>query len=422
MAVPVTHTPATVVGLLGVWTAGGTYCPVDPGFPAPRRAAMRAAAGCRTELDPALATENRSDPGPPVDRDPDGPAYVLFTSGSTGAPKPVLTPHRAIGTVVPALRDLFGLTPDDRVLQFASLNWDTCFEEILPTLLAGATLVFDDEAYTGSFRRFLRAVDRQRVTALDLPTAFWHELVHHLAEEGAGLPPSVRLVVIGGEAVNPARLADWHSLDTGAVRLLNTYGSTETTLITHAADLDRPSARPPIGWALPHVRERIGADGELLIGGPALALGYHGLPDATADRFDDGFFRTGDRVARRPDGALEVVGRIDDEVKVRGIRVDPAEVEAAIAGHRSVGAVAVVGTTVAGRTALVAYVVPRSCTDPVGLDRDVVRFLRERVPGHLVPSRVSIVDRLVYTASGKVDRAGSHRHHTTDVHLEEALR
>jgi nonribosomal peptide synthetase protein VioO len=360
-----------------------------------------------------------------VNRDPDEPAYVLFTSGSTGAPKPVLTPHRAIGTVVPALRDLFGLTAADRVLQFASLNWDTCFEEILPTLVAGAAVVFDDEAHTGSFPRFLRAIERQRITVLDLPTAFWHELVHHLVEDGATLPASVRLVVIGGEAVSPARLADWRALDTGRIRLLNTYGCTETTLITHAADLDHTGDAAPIGRALPHVRERISADGELLVGGPAVSLRYHDLPEATAARYvtdGDRFFRTGDRVRRRPDGALELVGRVDDELKIRGIRVDPAEVEVAITSHPAVGAAAVVGTTVAGRTALVGYVVPRPGAEPAGLDAAVVRFLRERVPAHLVPSRVSVVSALVHTASGKVDRAASHRRHTTDAHLEEVLR
>ena len=139
-----------------------------------------------------------------------GPAYVLFTSGSTGEPKPVLTPGDAFGTTVAALAELFELTADDRVLQFASMNWDTCFEEILPTLTVGAALVFDDEAHTGSFRRFLRMVEERRISVLDLPTAFWHELVRHLAEDDDPLPACLRLVVIGGEAASPARLADWH--------------------------------------------------------------------------------------------------------------------------------------------------------------------------------------------------------------------
>ena len=293
-----THSPDVVVGLFGVWAAGGTYCPIDPGFPARRQQAMLAAAGCRTTRaarpDRASPRSGRL-PDPPLPAGPDDPAYILFTSGSTGEPKPVVTPRRAIASTVASLRGLFDLGPSDRVLQFASLNWDTCFEEILPTLTTGASLVFDDEAHSGSFPRFLRMVERERITVLDLPTAFWHELVHHLVADRGTLPDSVRLLIIGGEPVSPARLAEWCDLETRHIRLLNTYGCTETTLITHAVDLHGPQAprfdtpwhttpRVPIGWALPHVVEHIGDESELLIGGPSLALGYRGLPEATAAR------------------------------------------------------------------------------------------------------------------------------------------
>jgi nonribosomal peptide synthetase protein VioO len=338
---------------------------------------------------------------------PAGIAYVLFTSGSTGEPKPVLTPRTAIGTVVASLRELFALTPDDRVLQFASLNWDTCFEEILPTLTAGAALVFDAEAHTGSFPRFLRMIEQRGVTVLDLPTAFWHELVRHLAEEGHGLPAGVRLVVIGGEAANPARVAEWLAL-APEVQLLNTYGCTETTLITHAAAIDDAGV-PPIGRALPHVRELVTDDGELLIGGPALAAGYLGRPEATDERFvlraGERWFRTGDRVRRRADGLLLHEGRLDHVVKIRGVRVDPGEVEAQLTRHPAVDAAAVVGTALAGRTALVAYVVARDEND------DLLGWLRARVPAHLVPSRLTYVPALERTASGKADRAATHRRH-----------
>lgn len=399
VGVPATHSPDTVIGLLGVLAAGGAYMPIDPSFPAERVEAMNAAAQ-----------------GQPVI----GPAYVLFTSGSTGEPKPVLTPGEAIGVTVAALVELFELTPEDRVLQFASLNWDTCFEEILPTLTVGAALVFDDEAHTGSFRRFLRMVDERRISVLDLPTAFWHELVRHLVEDGACLPDCLRLVVIGGEAAAPARLADWHRLDAGKVRLLNTYGCTETTMITHAVDLDDSMIeRIPIGRALPHVRELIEDSGELLIGGPALASGYLGRPGATAERFverDDGrWFRTGDRVSRRPDGLLLHEGRIDHQVKIRGVRVDPGEVEAHLTRHPSVAAAAVTGVTLAGRTALVGYVAaPDTTLDPaLEADADLLGWLRQRVPAHLVPSRITFVPELVHTASGKVDRAGTHRRYAS---------
>jgi amino acid adenylation domain-containing protein len=419
VAVAVTHAPHSVIGLLGVWLAGGVYCPVDPAFPAERRRAMLAAVGCRTFVDTDLVVSSLAVAPASADAaDVAGGAYTLFTSGSTSAPKPVLTGHRAIAATVRALRDLFGLTAADRVLQFASLNWDTCFEEILPALTSGAELVFDDEAYTGSFPRFLRMIERTGITVLDLPSAFWHELVIYLVEAGAVLPSCVRLVIIGGEAVSPARLHDWCASDTSGVRLLNTYGCTETTLITHAVDLHGPlapklgmswerTARIPIGRPLVHVVERISDEGELLIGGPALADGYVGLPEATRARFVDlpggRFFRTGDRVSRMVNGMLVYEGRLDDTVKIRGIRVDPAEVEAHIARHPAVGAVAVTGVRVADRTVLAAYVVPR--TPPIeALAADILEHLRGSVPAYLIPSRITIVADLAYTPSGKVDR------------------
>ncbi|WP_412543470.1 amino acid adenylation domain-containing protein [Longispora sp. K20-0274] len=436
VAVFTARTPETVAGLLGVHAAGGAYCPVDPGYPVERQRAMLAATGCRTvlltgpgQVAPAgvrvvdlTADEPPTETGPAGPtrvNDPDAPAYLLFTSGSTGAPKPVVTPRRAIATATAALRALFGITPTDRVLQFASLSWDTCFEEILPTLTSGAALVLDDEAHTGSFPRFLRMVAARGVTVLDLPTAYWHELVRHLAEDGVALPNCLRLLVIGGEACAPARLADWHALDTADVRLLNTYGCTETTLVTHAAGLDVPVGAPvPIGRALPHVVERIGADGELLIGGPALATGYLGLPGATDERFVTGpegrFFRTGDRVARTPEGLLVHLGRLDGEVKIRGVRVDPAEVEALVGAHPGVGAVAVTGAEAAGRTILACYVTAAPGTDPAGLRSALLGDLRTRLPGHLVPGRLTVVSELAHTASGKVDRAATHRRYSPD--------
>ncbi len=424
VGVRTSRAPATIVHLLGVLAAGGTYCPIDPVYPPERRAALLHAVGAQIVLPllPEITTPAVTTPAIPASID--APAYILFTSGSTGVPKPVLTPRRAIGIVATALVELFRLTPLDRVLQFASLNWDTCFEEILPTLLAGATLVFNDEAYAGSFPRLLRMIAAEQITVLDLPTAFWHELVHYLVEDGIQLPDCLRLVIIGGEAVNAARLADWRALDTAAIRLLNTYGCTETTLITHAAELHGPlapstvdSGQAPIGWALPHVREQLSDDGELLVGGPALASGYLNRPDETAARFSSRntdltpFFGTGDRVARRADGALLHLGRLDHQLKVRGIRVDPGEVEAHIGGHPGVAASAVAGVTVADHTTLAAYVVPRSFVNASALGADVLDYLRARVPGHLVPNHITVVPDLVHTPSGKVDRAGSHRRH-----------
>ncbi len=402
VAVPAVHDPATVVALLGCWAAGGTYCPIDPRYPADHAGAMLA------ELD-----------GQPLG----DPAYVLFTSGSTGRPKPVAVPHRALDAVVPALVDLFGIGPDDRVLQYASLSWDTSLEELLPTLTAGAAVVFDGDAHSGLLPRFLRAVERRGVTVLDLPTAVWHEVVLHLAQHGdrsgEAMPGSVRLVVIGGEAVDPTRLAQWRTLP-GAdrIRLLNTYGSTETALITHAVDLHGPRAAAaagvPIGRPLGHVLQQVSEDGELLVAGPQLADGYPGSPEATLARFVDAggvrWFRTGDVVRPDGDGLLHHAGRVDDQVKVRGVRVDPGEVEAHLRRHPLVAATAVTGAVVSGRTVLAAYVVP---TGPhTDLVPDLRAFLRAHAPDHLCPTRITVVPELARTRSGKVDRRATHDRYT----------
>lgn len=252
-------------------------------------------------------------------------------------------------------------------------------------MTTGATLVIDEAAYSDSFPRLLRALEQQQITVLDLSTPFWHELVRHHAADRSTLPVSLRLVVIGGEAVDPGWLAHWCRLDTEHIRLLNTYGCTETTLITHAVDIYGPRAsattvqscaarRVPIGRPLPHVVEHIGAESELYIGGPSIAYGYRGQPVETRERFatldsGDRFFRTGDRVAVAADGKVEMIGRRDHEVKVRGIRVDPAEVGSHLIGCPGVAGASDVGTTLAGCTALVAYVVAEADADPAERDR-----------------------------------------------------
>ncbi|WP_394840263.1 AMP-binding protein [Pendulispora rubella] len=440
----------TIIALLAVLLAGGAYCPIDPAFPDERQKALVRRSGCTTVIAtvsqsvafPGLRVLGMRDlhghPAPARTDEPyasapvtlDTPAYVLFTSGSTGEPKGVVTPRGAIGASVDSLRALFEIQPSDRVLQFASLNWDTCFEEIFPALTSGAALVIDRDAHSGSLPRLLRLIRRERVSVLDLPTAVWHELVYYLAEGHAALPECLRLVVIGGEAARAPRLADWCALDTARVRLVNTYGCTETTLITHAIDLHGPRAdssgtrwaeanEVPIGRAMPHVVERLGDAGELLVGGPALAIGYLGNEQATEQRFrklDFGagparYFLTGDRVVRSATGELLHRGRLDGQIKVRGILVNPGEVEAEIARYAGVAAVAVVGVTVADHTTMIAYVVARPGTDAAALSTNIAADLKARVPAHLVPSQLTVVPELVHTPSGKVDRAASHRHH-----------
>ena len=424
----VSHTPAVAEHLLGILRAGAVYCPIDAALPVTRRQTLAAVLGL-DGVHPVPAGSDEALDGEPAaaDIDPplprgDHPAYVLCTSGSTGAPKPVVVSRQALAVTVRAPRRLLGLTPEDRVLQFASLGWDTCLEEILPALTAGATLVFDDGAHSGSMPRFLRTLAEQQITVLDLPTAFWHELVLHLTEEHAALPAGVRLVVIGGERVDPTRLRQWRELELGHIRLLNTYGCTETTMITHAVQLAGPGTEPevvscqaeaPLGRPLPHVGDHVSEDGELLVSGPSLATGYLGLPESTATGFpviDGGagptrWFRTGDLVMRGEAGLLFSRGRADEQVKVLGVRVHPAEVEAQLNSHPAVAGAVVVGEQLLGRTALTAYVALLGDTSAAALKG----FLGERLPSQFVPTRVKFVAALAYTASGKVDRAATRR-------------
>lgn len=435
IAALVSHTPSAAATLLGVLSAGLTYCPIDGALPAERVRSMMSALrvdrvysalqsdtvmpGVRVEefhaVDPARPTLSQ------VQRSPDDAAYVLCTSGSTGTPKPVVVSRRALGVTVRALRTLFELAPQDRVLQFASLGWDTCLEEILPTLTAGAALVFDDRVHCGSFPMFLRAVAEQAISVIDLPTAFWHELVCFLDEENEVLPACIRLVVIGGEMVDPTRLRQWTQLGMEHVRLLNTYGCTETTLITHAVQLRGAgteigvgaSADAPIGIALPHVVDHITDDGELLISGPGVASGYLGMPEQSASAFtvaDHGcgpmrWFHTGDVVVRNDHGLLHARGRADEQLKVLGVRVHPAEVEAHLHSHPSVAASVVVGERTSAGKRLAAYVVARQ---PVTA-KELKNYLGGRLPGQFVPSRITFVTALAHTQSGKVDRAATRR-------------
>jgi acyl-coenzyme A synthetase/AMP-(fatty) acid ligase len=204
--------------------------------------------------------------------------------------------------------------------------------------------------------------------------------------------------------------------------LLKTYGCTETTMVTHAVHLSGPDTEPalaahdagaPLGRPLPHVSDFVTEEGELLVSGPSLATEYLGSPELTAARFpviDHGsgptrWFKTGDVVTRDEHGLLHARGRVDEEVKVLGVRVHPTEVEAQLNTHPAVAGTVVVGERLLGRTALTAYVVPARQTTSLELKR----YLRERLPSQFVPSKVTFIDALSYTSSGKVDRAATQR-------------
>src|SRR5262245_12579068 len=289
--------------------------------------------------------------------------------------------HAAVLNFARGAIGVYGFGSSDRILQFASIAFDTFMEEMFGSLMTGGTLVLKTPAMLESIDRFLTECRRLAVTVLDPPTAFWHLLVQELVSGAVTLPPSVRLVIFGSERALPERLLDWDQAVGPRVRLMNGFGPTETTVVATIADLTTPrEARPvrrevSIGAAVPNTRVYIvdprgqpvplGIHGEAWIGGSQVARGYLNQPEATAHAFiDDPFtpggrlYRTGDRVSRLQNGELLFHGRLDDQIKIRGFRVEPGEVESVLTQHPSVEECAVIGMPArSGGLQLVAYVV-----------------------------------------------------------------
>ncbi|MFC7384583.1 amino acid adenylation domain-containing protein [Sphaerisporangium rhizosphaerae] len=441
-----------IIALVAVWTAGAAYVPLDPAYPGERLELMASGAGVRHVVTPDGVTRREapesphrqgvpdghaaSNPGghatPAGHNAPDGhgarngrsaldghgardghgapvdagTAYVLYTSGSTGVPKGVAVGHRALDVRVGWMTRAYGLGPGDRVVQFSSLGFDTHAEEVWPALATGATLVLLPDGPESLPDVLARDPE---ISVLDLPTSYWHRLVEVLEE--IRWPSRLRLVILGGEQVAAPAVGAWLSRFGDAVRLVNTYGPTEATIIATWAELRDGDHRPPIGRPLSGTRVHVLADdlslvptgvpGELCVGGDGLADGYLGLPELTTARFvPDPYgppgarlYRTGDRARWRRDGTLEFLGRLDDQVKVRGHRVEPGEVEARLLLHPGVSQAAVV----ARDDTLVAYVVGSAAPD------EVRAHAARALPGHLVPGVVVPLDRLPLTPGGKVD-------------------
>ncbi|MBI4587207.1 MAG: amino acid adenylation domain-containing protein [Candidatus Rokubacteria bacterium] len=435
-----------VVGLLGILKAGGAYVPLDPTYPSARLAVMLADAEVRVlvtqeglvqRLPPHGATVVRLDTGwKSIAQEPeDAPvtgataatlAYVIYTSGSSGRPKGVLVPHRAVVNHSVAVAKRFGLGPSDRILQFASISFDAAVEELIPSWLSGATVVLRPEGAAPSGPELLRLIEREQVTVLNLPTAYWHEWVYELDLSGERLPPSLRLVVVGGEKASPERYATWQKVSAGGMRWMNTYGPTEATVTATVYEPPSPGT-PDLASELPIGRPianstiylldahgqlvPIGVPGELYIGGPGVARGYLNRPELTAEKFvpdpfggDAGarLFRTGDLARYRPDGNIEYVGRTDHQVKIRGFRIELEEIEAVLGQHPGVRETIVVACEDAsGEKRLVGYLVAGPSAPPSS--GELRTFLKEHLPEYMVPSAFVFLSALPLTLTGKVD-------------------
>ncbi|WP_310410986.1 non-ribosomal peptide synthetase [Chamaesiphon sp. OTE_8_metabat_110] len=436
----------TIVGLWGIIKAGGAYVPIDPYYPAERLEFILADAQVSVLLTKkSLVAKLPTFDAPVVLIDADWEkialesdadlalslslarlAYIIYTSGSTGQPKGVMVQHDSLANYTAAATGEYAIDDRDRVLQFASLSFDAAAEEIFPCLTCGATLVLRTEAMLSSIEIFLHTCAEWQITVLDLPTAFWHQMVTEMETQKLTLPDSVRLVILGGEKAARDRFRTWQKLVKPHVRLVNSYGPTEATIVTTTIDLSTLTAAEltgrelPIGTPVTNARtyildssrqlSPIGIPGELYIGGAGVARGYLNRPDLTALAFiPDPFnpnarlYKTGDRVRYWADGTIEFLGRIDRQVKIRGFRIELGEIEALLTQHPQVReSLAIDLADANGDKQIVAYIVPESGSEPT--IRSLRRLLETRLPKYMMPAGFMLLAALPLNSNGKIDR------------------
>jgi amino acid adenylation domain-containing protein len=420
VALALPRSPQMVTAMLAVWKAGAACLPVDLDYPPERIQFLLADARPLLVLDdPALPGDGCPDTNP-TDADrtapltPASPAYVIFTSGSTGRPKGVVVSHQGIPSLAISQGERLGVGPGSRILQFSSPGFDAYVWELCMALLSGGALVLAPPGQLLPGPQLAQVVARYGVTHLTLPPTV---LAAVPAEERF---PDGTTVVVAGEACTAALVERWAS----AVRLFNAYGPTEATVCVSISDPLAAAGQgiPPIGrpvdgvglYVLDQHLQLVGPNttGELYITGTAVARGYLHQPALTAQRFlacpfgppGTRMYRTGDLARWRHDGQLEFIGRADDQIKLRGYRIEPGEIQATLASHPDVAqATVMLREDHPGQRRLVAYATPHPPDHP--LDPAVLRHhLASRLPAWMLPTIVVVLQRLPLRTNGKLDR------------------
>ena len=430
----------TVIAVLGVLKAGGAYLLLDPNLPGERLRYMI------KDADPFLILTDKhitgrifdkrkvihmglalNKEGKPLDVSVAGDdlAYVAYTSGSTGWPKGVLITHGAVVNHALAFRSMFKLDTKDRLPLLAPLAFDMATEEMIPPLVSGCRLI-DAPLASPSMELFHASVVEYKFTILNIPAPLWHQWTTYMLERDLELPRELRLTIVGSDKIYTSQFKAWQSLR-GAERVqwVAAYGVTEATItstcyMTAAEDDLSDGSLMPIGIPIDGVTAQVlrtdgkHADinevGELYIGGKGLARGYQNLPEKTAENFimdissRGRLYATGDLVKRRADGVMVWIGRKDSQIKINGLRIEPAEIEAAIHDYPHANeAVVIFAPSSKGATeTLCAYVEPAAGHT---LDADVLRdFLKKRLHPHMMPHEIISLSSIPLNANGKIDR------------------
>ena len=444
-----------IVALLAVLKAGAAYVPLDPQYPRERLRCMIEDSTCRVLLShsdllerlpipPGVSSLRLDQPGAWQCDDEanldcplsvDNLAYVMFTSGSTGRPKGVAISHRALSGHAHASVHYYGLSTDDCVLQFATFNFDAFAEQLFGPLICGASVLLRGNEVWDS-ETLYRQIVEQRITVMDLTTAYWNMIAKAFAAVGPRDYAALRQVHSGGEAMPPEGVQAWRDAGLQGVKLLNTYGPTEATVTATTLDCTDyvVGRRPlpltlPIGQPLPgrhtYVLDDqgqpapIGVVGELLIGGELLARGYFQRPALTAERFlPDPFsasgarlYRTGDLARFNTRGEIEYAGRVDQQVKIRGFRIELGEVEARLLELPAVHQACVLALPSASGLQLVAYLVPleravaEASVEVQGVLRESLKSaLKDCLPDYMIPAHLLFLAALPLSPNGKLDR------------------
>jgi amino acid adenylation domain-containing protein len=432
-----------IVALLAILKAGGTYLPIDPDYPQARIQHILDDSQAEIIITQATLRDKLQTKAQIIDLDRDEVeivsqedsnlenintgnhlAYIIYTSGSTGKPKGVLIEHKAISFHIQTVVTHYQLTERDRILQFASVGFDVSLEQILSSLIAGATLVLDDTKHlTGE--EFQQKISQLGLTVINLPPAYWSQWVQAIAgkKSGENIPNigNLRLVICGGEAMSPVSLKLWQNSPLKDIRLLNAYGPTEATITAMIFEIDKNTAyeRVPIGRPLTNRQAYIldrelqltptGIQGELYLGGVGIGRGYLNRPQLTGEKFIDNpweegkLYKTGDLARYLTDGNVEFIGRADNQVKIRGFRIELGEIEAVLCQHPHIGeAVVVVRDDMVEGNCLVAYIVGQNSSSiEVG---EIRKFLQQQLPEYMIPNIFLVLDKFPVTPHGKIDK------------------